>query len=89
MRHLQKHPHLLQCYFAQLWDHGSLKTEKVLGGSILKITEEVMSQWVAGTPFLVRQSMQTISMRVILRAVFGLNDGIQAGTVFGRALFAF
>jgi cytochrome P450 family 110 len=45
------------------------------GQLILKITEEVMSQWVAGTPFLVRQSMQRISMRVILRAVFGLNEG--------------
>jgi cytochrome P450 family 110 len=45
------------------------------GQLILKITEEVMSQWVAGTPFTVRQSMQRISMRVILRAVFGLNEG--------------
>jgi len=45
------------------------------GQLILKITEEVMSQWVAGTPFTVRQSMQRISMRVILRAVFGLKNG--------------
>src|ERR1700756_3519506 len=36
------------------------------GQLILKITEEVMSQWVAGTPFTVRQSMQRLSMRVIL-----------------------
>src|SRR6202035_904423 len=34
-----------------------------------------MSQWVAGKAFSVRQSMQRISMRVILRAVFGLNEG--------------
>jgi cytochrome P450 family 110 len=45
------------------------------GQLIQDITEEVMSQWVAGKPFSVRQSMQRISMRVILRAVFGLNEG--------------
>jgi cytochrome P450 len=45
------------------------------GQLILNITEEVMSRWVAGKPFAVRQSMQRISMRVILRAVFGLSEG--------------
>jgi cytochrome P450 family 110 len=45
------------------------------GQLILNITEEVMSQRVAGKAFSVRQSMQRISMRVILRAVFGLKDG--------------
>ena len=45
------------------------------GQLIRNITEEVMSQWVAGKPFSARQSMQRISMRVILRAVFGLNEG--------------
>jgi cytochrome P450 len=45
------------------------------GQLIRDITEEVMSQWVAGKAFSVRQSMQRISMRVILRAVFGLKDG--------------
>ena len=45
------------------------------GQLIRDITEEVMSQWVTGKPFSVRQSMQRISMRVILRAVFGLNKG--------------
>src|SRR6516225_6114047 len=45
------------------------------GQLILKITEEVMSQRVGGKTFSVRQSMQRISMRVILRAVFGLNEG--------------
>jgi len=43
------------------------------GQLIRDITEEVMSQWVAGKAFSVRKSMQRISMRVILRAVFGLN----------------
>ena len=45
------------------------------GQLILDITEEVMGQWVAGKPFSARRSMQKISMRVILRAVFGLNEG--------------
>ncbi|HYY28746.1 MAG TPA: cytochrome P450 [Chthoniobacterales bacterium] len=45
------------------------------GQLIRNITEEVMSQWVAGKPFSARKSMQRISMRVILRAVFGLKEG--------------
>jgi cytochrome P450 len=45
------------------------------GQLILNITEEVMSQWVGRKTFSVRPSMQRISMRVILRAVFGLNEG--------------
>jgi cytochrome P450 family 110 len=42
---------------------------------IQEITEEVMRERVAGKTFPVRKSMQKISMRVILRAVFGLNEG--------------
>src|ERR1700751_1561223 len=45
------------------------------GQLILNITEEVRSQWVGRKAFSVRRSMQRISMRVILRAVFGLKDG--------------
>jgi cytochrome P450 family 110 len=45
------------------------------GQLILEITEEVMSEVVAGKAFPVRKSMQKISMRVILRAVFGLSEG--------------
>ena len=45
------------------------------GQLIRDITEEVMSERVAGKDFSVRKSMQKISMRVILRAVFGLNEG--------------
>jgi cytochrome P450 len=45
------------------------------GQLIREITEEVVSELVAGRTFPVRKSMQKISMRVILRAVFGLNDG--------------
>jgi cytochrome P450 len=45
------------------------------GQLIRDITQEVLSELVAGEAFSVRKSMQKISMRVILRAVFGLNEG--------------
>ena len=45
------------------------------GQLIRDITEEVMSERVAGKAFSVRKVMQKISMRAILRAVFGLKEG--------------
>ena len=45
------------------------------GDLIDEISGEVMRTWVVGKPFPARKSMQTISMRVILRAVFGLTGG--------------
>jgi len=45
------------------------------GQLIQNITKEVMGQQVAGEPLYVRKIMQKISMRVILRAVFGLKEG--------------
>lgn len=45
------------------------------GQLIGEITEEVISEWTVGRSFSVRESMQTISMRVILGAVFGLAQG--------------
>jgi cytochrome P450 family 110 len=45
------------------------------GQLIRDITEEVMRERVAGKTFPVRKSMQKISLRVILRAVFGLDEG--------------
>jgi cytochrome P450 family 110 len=45
------------------------------GQLIQNITKEVMSQQVAGEPLYLRKIMQKISMRVILRAVFGLKEG--------------
>jgi cytochrome P450 len=41
------------------------------GQVIQDITKEVMSESVTGKPQYVRKIMQKISMRVILRAVFG------------------
>jgi len=45
------------------------------GQIIGDITEDVINGWVVGKSFSVRESMQAISMRVILRAVFGLVEG--------------
>jgi cytochrome P450 len=48
---------------------------RTYGKVICDITEKVMSQWKIGEPFYVRSSMQEISLRVILSAVFGLDQG--------------
>jgi len=48
---------------------------RAYGQLICDITEQVMSQWKIGEPFYVRSAMQEISLRVILRAVFGLDQG--------------
>jgi cytochrome P450 family 110 len=42
---------------------------------IRNIADQVMSECELGQPFSARKPMQTISVRVILRAIFGLNDG--------------
>ncbi|ADI66158.1 cytochrome P450 [Trichormus azollae] len=42
---------------------------------ITNITKQVISDWQLGQPFSVRDSMQEISLRVILQAVFGLCEG--------------
>ena len=45
-----------------------------MGELIDEITDHVTRTWVLGKPILVRKMMQTISMRVILRAVFGCKE---------------
>ncbi|WP_414581664.1 cytochrome P450 [Scytonema sp. PCC 10023] len=44
-------------------------------GLICTLAKQVSSHWTIGKPFSVRESMQEISLRVILQAVFGLNEG--------------
>src|SRR5919199_2051974 len=48
---------------------------RVYGKLICDVTEQVMSHWTLGESFCVRSSMQEISLRVILHAVFGLHEG--------------
>lgn len=45
------------------------------GQVVQNITEQVISQWTTGTSFRVRPAMQSISLQVILKAVFGLDGG--------------
>jgi unspecific monooxygenase len=45
------------------------------GQLIRDITEQATSQWAIGHPLVVRSTMQEISFQVILKAVFGLEDG--------------
>ncbi|AUT03481.1 cytochrome P450 [Nostoc sp. CENA543] len=42
---------------------------------ICDITEQVTSKWSINQPFVARRSMQDISLQVILRTVFGLQEG--------------
>lgn len=55
----------------------SLHGERMLayGQLIRNITEQVTSRWQVGEPFSVLPSMQVISFEVILKAVFGLEEG--------------
>ena len=50
---------------------------RAYGEIIRSLTELVMSRWEIGKPFCVRSSMQAISFQVILKAVFGLQDGVR------------
>jgi cytochrome P450 family 110 len=48
---------------------------RAYGQIIRQVTQQVIDEWQINHPFLVRQPMQTITLRVILRAVFGLQEG--------------
>ncbi|MDF5709479.1 MAG: cytochrome P450 [Nostoc sp. S4] len=48
---------------------------RAYGQIIANITHDVINSWKIGEPFSVRDSMQEISLRVILQAVFGLHQG--------------
>lgn len=48
---------------------------RAYGETIRTITYQVMESWKIGKPLVIRESMQEISLRVILRVVFGLDEG--------------
>ncbi len=48
---------------------------RAYGEEIREITQQVSNEWQIGKPFNIRKSMQEITLRVILRVVFGLNEG--------------
>ncbi|HEY9805067.1 MAG TPA: cytochrome P450, partial [Candidatus Obscuribacterales bacterium] len=45
------------------------------GQLICDIAQDVASKWSVDRPFVARNAMQEVTMRVILQAVFGLDDG--------------
>lgn len=48
---------------------------RAYGETICQITQQVMGEWKVGKPFNIRHSMQEITLRAILRVVFGLDEG--------------
>jgi len=58
----------------------------VYGRIMCEITEQVMSQWPVGRPFPIQHEMQRITLEVILRAVFGVDDDAQRKRLRGAIL---
>jgi cytochrome P450 family 110 len=48
---------------------------RAYGNAIAEISQQVSSHWEDGKAFNIRHSIQEITMRVILRVVFGLDEG--------------
>ncbi len=48
---------------------------RVYGKLICILTQQVSRKWITDQPFSVRESMQEISLRVILQVVFGIHEG--------------
>jgi cytochrome P450 family 110 len=68
-RHIQQRKLLMPPF------HG--ERMRAYGELILSLADRVSSQWKAGQTFNIHAQMQQISLRVILRAVFGLQEGEQ------------
>ncbi|MBH8552308.1 cytochrome P450 [Nostocaceae cyanobacterium CENA357] len=48
---------------------------RAYGEAIREITQQVSNEWTIGKPFNIRDSMQEITLRAILRVVFGVDEG--------------
>ena len=48
---------------------------KSYGQTIVSVTQEVISQWQVGQTICIRDYTQEISLRIILRTIFGLEEG--------------
>ncbi|MEM6752327.1 MAG: cytochrome P450 [Cyanobacteria bacterium P01_C01_bin.38] len=48
---------------------------RAYGMTMREIAQQVSDEWQTGKPFNIRESMQEITLSVILRAVFGLDEG--------------
>lgn len=51
---------------------------RTYGETIANITQQVMSEWEIGKPFCARSSTQTITLRAIVQAVFGVYESDRA-----------
>ncbi|MEB3160831.1 MAG: cytochrome P450, partial [Synechocystis sp.] len=51
------------------------------GETMREITQQTINSWGLGQPFDVRESMQDITLRVILKTVFGIQDGDRLETL--------
>lgn len=56
----------------------------VYGRLMREIADRVIDSWTIGTPFPIHREMQSITLDVILRAVFGVDDGEAFTRVRGR-----
>lgn len=50
---------------------------RTYGQAIREITQQVSNEWKIGKPFNIRESMQEITLRTILRVVFGVDEGVR------------
>ncbi|BAY04109.1 cytochrome P450 [Anabaena cylindrica PCC 7122] len=67
---LKKLPHQRQGQLLAPPFHG--ERMRTYGQYIQEITQQVSDNWQIGKPFNIRESMQEITLRVILRVIFGL-----------------
>jgi cytochrome P450 family 110 len=51
------------------------------GETMRRITDAAIDRWPVGEPFPLHEEMQSITLDVILRTVFGLEDGAQMGAL--------
>lgn len=50
---------------------------RIYGQTIADATEQITNQWEIGKHLCVRSSTQAITLKVMMRAVFGLNEGVR------------
>ncbi len=56
---------------------------RLYGETIADAAERAVSRWPVGTPFAVQPSMQAITLEVIMRAVFGVQDRARMDVIAG------
>jgi len=70
---LDREPHLRQRRLLLPPFHG--ERMQAYGRVMRELADEALDRWPVGTPFSVQPSMQSITLEVILRTVFGLEEG--------------